>query len=96
MYDLYMCGDRAETVIKTNRPQLPDVLIYGDSFTNALECLAYYSFDEMRSIDLRHYDKMSLADYIEEYKPDYVICIRDYEALIKTEGNGSPFGEISE
>ena len=93
MYDLYMCGDREETIIKTNRPQLPDVLIYGDSFTNALECLAYYSFDEMRSIDLRHYNKMSLADYIEDYKPDYVICIRDYEALIKTEGNGSPFGE---
>jgi hypothetical protein len=61
LYSLYMGGDIAETVIDTNRSGLPDVLIYGDSFTNAVECLAYYSFDEMRTIDLRHYTDMSLA-----------------------------------
>ena len=38
-YSLYMGGDFAETVLETNRPELPDALIFGDSFTNALETL---------------------------------------------------------
>lgn len=87
-YGLYMGQDHAETVIQTDRPELPSCLIYGDSFTNAVECLAYYSFDEMRSIDLRHYTEHTLSEYIELYKPDVVICIRDYQALLLQEGNG--------
>ena len=54
-YGLYMGGDIAETVIQTDRPELPNALIFGDSFTNPVECLAYYSFNELRSVDLRHY-----------------------------------------
>lgn len=95
-YSMYMGGDRAETVIDTNRPELPDILIYGDSFTNAVECLAYYSFDTMTSIDLRHYDVMTLAEYIEIHKPDIVICIRDYEDLITPYQNGDVFGRLAE
>ena len=91
LYSLYMGGDVGETVIETNRPDLPSILIYGDSFTNPVECLAYYSFDEMRSIDLRHYKDMPLADYIQTYQPDIVVGIRDYEALLSTDFNGSPF-----
>lgn len=91
LYALYMGGDVGETVIETDRPELPSILIYGDSFTNPVECLAYYSFDEMRSIDLRHYKDMTLADYIQTYQPDIVVGIRDYEALLSTDYNGSPF-----
>ena len=91
LYSLYMGGDVGETVIETGRPDLPSILIYGDSFTNPVECLAYYSFDEMRSIDLRHYKDMPLADYIQTYQPDIVVGIRDYEALLSTDFNGSPF-----
>lgn len=90
-YNLYMGGDQSETVIKTNRPELPSLLIYGDSFTNALECLMYYSFDELRSIDLRHYTDMSLSEYIELHRPDIVICIRGHDSLIEMNGNGDPF-----
>ena len=90
-YNVYMGGDVGETVIETGRPDLPSILIYGDSFTNPVECLAYYSFDEMRSIDLRHYKDMTLADYIQAYQPDIVVGIRDYEALLSTDFNGSPF-----
>ena len=92
MYSMYMGGDIGETVIKTNRPDLPDVLIYGDSFTNALESMFYYSCDEMRSIDLRHYKEMTLSAYIDKYQPDIVIFIRDYEQIIKTDGNAAVFG----
>ena len=87
-----MGGDVAETIIDTGRPSLPSVLIYGDSFTNPVETLLYYSFDTMRSIDLRGYKTMSLTDYIETYKPDIVICIRDYESLLSLDGIGTVFG----
>ncbi|MBE6542196.1 MAG: hypothetical protein E7672_07105 [Ruminococcaceae bacterium] len=92
LYSLYMGGDCPETVIETSRPDLPDILIYGDSFTNAVECLAYYSFDTMYSIDLRHYKDMTLAEFIELKKPDIVIGIRDYEDLITPYLNGDVFG----
>lgn len=87
-YGLYMGGDIAETCIRTDCPSLPTALIFGDSFTNAVESLAYYSFDEMRSVDLRHYKTQSIGDYIAAYQPDVVICIRDYEALLSRSDNG--------
>ena len=90
-YAAYMGGDIAETVIDTGRDELPSLLIYGDSFTNPVEGLMYYSFDEMRTIDLRHYKDMTLADYIQACQPDIVVGIRDYEALLSTDFNGSPF-----
>jgi hypothetical protein len=88
-YTVYMGGDIAETVINTNRPSLPNVLIVGDSYTNAVECLLYTSFNEMRSIDLRWYTDKSLADYIKDYKPDVVILLRDYSVLLSLDGNGT-------
>lgn len=90
-YGLYMGGDIAETVIRTERPSLPSVLIFGDSFTNPVESLAYYSFDELRSVDLRHYTAQSLSNYIAAYKPDVVLCIRDYQSLLSREYNGNLF-----
>ena len=88
-YGLYMGGDIAETVIRTDRPALPSVLIFGDSFTNPVECLAYYSFNELRSIDLRHYTAQSLRDYVDAYRPDVVLCVRDYQSLLSREYNGN-------
>lgn len=90
-YTAYMGGDVGETVIDTGRDDLPSILIYGDSFTNAMECFLYYGFDEMRSIDLRHYKEMTLADYIARYQPDVVIAVRDYGELLSTDYNGQPF-----
>ena len=91
-YSVYMGGDIAETVIQTDRPELPNALIFGDSFTNPVECLAYYSFNELRSVDLRHYTAQSLSDYIAAYQPDVVLCVRDYQALLSREFNGAFFG----
>ena len=88
-YELYMGHNQPNTVIDTHREELPTILIYGDSFTNAVECVAYLSFDEMHSLDLRYYQAMSLTDYIRELQPEVVVCIRDYEALLNTYGNGA-------
>lgn len=87
-YEIYMGGDIAETIIKTDRPGLPNALIYGDSFTNAAETILYSSFNETRSLDLRHYSAKTLREYIDEYKPDVVICIRDDSCFFNMDGNG--------
>lgn len=92
-YNLYMGGDIAETVIDTNREDLPSILIYGDSFTNAVECITYLSFDKMYSLDLRHYQDMTIEEYIAMTQPDVVVCIRDYESLLEIAFNGG--GKLS-
>jgi hypothetical protein len=92
-YSVYMGGDLAETVIKTNRSELPKLLIFGDSYTNAIEPLMYYHFNETRILDLRHYNKMSLIKYIDEYKPDMVIMVRDDGNYGNLTGNGNFKGE---
>lgn len=88
LYSLYMGGDIALTEIDTMRDELPSILVYGDSFTNAAECILYYGFDKMYSIDMRHYRETTLGEFISEYKPDIVVCIRDYEALLSVDSNG--------
>lgn len=87
-YSVYMGGDVAETVIETNRPELPKCLIWGDSFTNPLETLLWASFDETRSLDLRYDTQSSLTDYIAQYQPDVIICLRDDTAWLDITGNG--------
>ena len=87
-YTVYMGGDIPQMTIKTDRPELPDLLIYGDSFTNAVECIAYTGFNRMDSLDLRYDGKVNLDEYIEQMKPDYVFCIRDYESMLDVTSNG--------
>lgn len=87
-YSVYMGDDMAETVIQTNRPDLPRCLIWGDSFTNALETVLWTSFDETRSLDLRHYTEKTLSEYIAEYRPDVILCLRDDTAYTDLTGNG--------
>lgn len=69
-------GNNPNTVIKTNREHLPNILIIGYSFTNPLEILSTYNFNEMHSIDPRHY-KGNISNYITERKPDVVLIVKD-------------------
>ena len=87
-YEVYMGGDKPETIIKTNRKYLDNVLIFGDSYTNAVETLLYLNFNETRSLDLRYYHKKSLYQYIKEYKPNLVIMLRDNGSYTLESGNG--------
>lgn len=90
-YTVYMGGDMAETAITTGegRENLPRVLMIGDSFTNPLETLLYYNCNEFRSLDFRYYTKKTIVQYIDEYKPDIVIYLRDSGSYLNTEGNGN-------
>ncbi|MCQ4923067.1 DHHW family protein [Tissierella carlieri] len=87
-YNIYMGGDQKEIIIDTNREDLPNLLIFGDSFTNALEPLLYYHFNETRILDLRHYKEMNLYEYIDLHKPTVVLMIRDDLNYGNPEGNG--------
>ena len=91
-YNLYMGGDFAETVLETNRPELPDALIFGDSFSNALETLLYTAFDETHILDLRHYKEQNLKDYLADYPADIVICIQN-DTFYYTKGGNSAVWE---
>ena len=91
LYTDYMGGDIGETIVTTNRPELPKILIVGDSFTNALEPLAVFDFNEMRSLDYRHFDGAALCDYIRAYAPDYVLILRDDVSCLNRTGNGAIF-----
>lgn len=87
-YLIYMGGDVSETIIQTNGPDLPKVLLFGNSYTNALETFLYTSFDETRSLDLRAYQDKGILEYIEDYQPDIVVYLKyDLEYLLRT-GNG--------
>ena len=77
-----------ETIIRTGREDLPRVLMFGDSFTNPLEGLIYASCGEFRSLDFRHYDAMTLWEYIDYYQPDIVIAVRDNMSYNQVEHNG--------
>lgn len=89
-YDCYNGGNRAECIIETDRPELPTLLLFGDSFTNPLETLLYTGFDQSIYVDLREsqYLKQGILAYIEQYQPDYVICVRDSSYYLDFTGNG--------
>ncbi len=87
-YNIYMGGDHKEIIIDTNRDELPNLLIFGDSFTNALEPLLYYHFNQTRILDLRHYKEMNLYEYIDLHKPTVVLMIRDDLNYGNLQGNG--------
>lgn len=88
-YTAYMGGDMGETVIRTNRPELPSILIIGDSFTNPVEALCVGSFNEIRSLDFRKYTEMTLTEYLQAYPADVVVVMRDSLNYVGDEGNGN-------
>ncbi len=88
-YGLFMGGDIAETVLTTDRPALSDALIFGDSYTNAIETVFYTGFDETRSLDLRYYEGETLSAYLAAYRPAVVVCVRDDANYLNFSGNGA-------
>jgi hypothetical protein len=75
-YSVFMGSNAPNTVVKTNRLGLPNILIIGNSFTNPLEVMATYNFNEMHSIDPRYWTG-NISEYITENKPDIVVVVRD-------------------
>ncbi len=87
-YTFYMGGDVARTDLRTERPQLPSCLLFGDSFTNLMETFLWTAFDETGSVDLRMDPELSLLEQIRTEQPEVVLCVRDYVNLLTQSGNG--------
>ena len=92
-YSVYMGGDIAETIIDTGREELPTLLLYGDSFSNPLECLLWRDFNVTYCVDFRYETEKTLDDYLEEYRPDVVLCVRDETTFLSADGNGTTGGK---
>lgn len=87
-YGVYMGGDKSFTEIKTDRNNLPNILVYGDSFTNSIETLLVRNSNNFYSVDFRYKKDQSLMEIINKYKPDIVVCIRDNLMYLNKDDNG--------
>lgn len=85
----YMGGDRDQIIIKTHRPKLPTLLVFGDSYTNTVEPFLWPHFDETYIIDLRYHNQKSIYEWIEQYDPDYVVFLLKDEFVLGTSGNNA-------
>lgn len=76
-YGNFMSGDKANTkIINLNKNNGYNILFIGDSFTNALEFYSVFDFNEIHSLDLRHY-KGDVNEYIKNNPQiDYVVFVR--------------------
>lgn len=72
-YNSYMGGDIPETVINTARKDKPNIMVLGDSTTNALESVLWMNSNKFVSLDFRHYKEKNLLEYLENYNPDIII-----------------------
>ncbi|MBR3788133.1 MAG: hypothetical protein IKJ85_07045 [Firmicutes bacterium] len=74
--DSYMEGDHAYTVVDTGRPNLPNIMYVGSSFTNIMEAVTIRDFNLMVSIDYRHNETgTTIAEYVKKHDIDHVIYI---------------------
>ena len=75
-YSSFMGGNIANTVIDTDRDDLPSILYIGYSYTNPLEMMSVYNFNRVESLDPRYW-KGSICDYVAESQPEYIVIVRD-------------------
>ena len=68
-YGVYMGGDVGETVIDTDRPELPSLLLWGDSYSNAMATLLLASFDEARPLHYRSFAGATPSKSIAPHHP---------------------------
>ena len=73
-YGLFYGGDEGEIIFDTGRKNRPSILVFGNSFDNAILKLIAGHFNKTYSIDLRHYEKtMGKPFLIDEYMKTHII-----------------------
>ena len=83
-YGTFYGGDEGEIIFDTGRKDRPNILIFGDSFDNAILKLIAGHFNKTYSIDLRHYkDCLGKPFSIDEYMKTHII---DKVLFIGTQG----------
>lgn len=79
-YGILHGNDSGEIIFDTGRKNRPSILIFGDSFDNAILKLIAGHFDKTYSIDLRHYERKMgkpflIDEYMKTHKIDRVLFI---------------------
>ena len=82
-YAMFYGDDEGEIIFNTERKDRPNILIFGDSFDNAILKLLAGHFNKTYSIDLRHYKDclgkpFSIDEYMKMHKIDKVLFIGNY------------------
>lgn len=89
LYTDYMGGDIGETIVRTKSPRSSQNSDCRRLVYKRARAVAVFDFDEMRSLDYRHFDGAALSDYIRAYRPDYVLILRDDVSCLSQTGNGA-------
>lgn len=79
-YGTFYGGDEGEIIFDTGRKDRPNILIFGDSFDNAILKLIAGHFNRTYSIDLRNYERIMgkpflIDKYMKTHKIDKVLFI---------------------
>jgi hypothetical protein len=85
-YAAYMGGDHPEIVIKNpNKPETaPKLLIIKDSYANPTIQFFSRHFKETRVLDLRHFDNMTVPQYIKKHGIDHIIILHNVNSIYVT------------
>ena len=84
-YVTYLGGDHPEVVIHNpNKMAGKKLLIIKDSYANAAIQFFARNFEETRILDLRHFNKMPVKDYVKKHHIDAVIIMHNVNSLYIT------------
>ena len=89
-YGWFYGSDEGEIIFDTERKNRPNILIFGDSFDNAILKLLAGHYNKTYSIDLRHYEKkmgkpFSIDEYMKMHKIDKVLFIGNHGFFVQKE-----------
>lgn len=84
-YKYYFSGDVPEGIIRN--PNIKNgckLLIIKDSYANAMIPFFPTNFEEVRIMDRRHYDQVSVREYVKENDIDIVLLVHNINSLLTT------------
>ena len=90
-YNGFYGGDRSELILRTDRPEKKTLLMFSNSYSDALKLLLLQHYDAIYAIDPRFYEnemgkKFNAQKYIEQHEIDDVLILGDVQFFIRTFG----------
>ena len=90
-YNAFYGGDRSELILKTNRPEKKTLLMFSNSYSDAIKLLLLQHYDAIYAIDPRFYEneqgkKFNAQKYIDKHEIDDVLILGDVSFFVRTFG----------
>ena len=90
-YNGFYGGDRSELILKTDRPEKKTLLMFSNSYADAIKLLLLQHYDAIYAIDPRFYEKemgkkFNAQKYIEKNEIDDVLILGDASFFVRTFG----------